>query len=206
MLIIEMEQRKREQEAKRKAKEEQERMKLAEREQRKRSYEEFIKFELMAFEDNINTNIYINAVKWFVRESYGYHFDKLRVILDYHYMDNDCIHVESKTIDLMFNDNENKYVDHLRANLHKIFEENKSELIFTIEKKKAQKQLESKQFMKVKDPDDVCGICRSNYENNAYKLKVCDHIYHKECLIEWFINGQKRECVFCDKSVLENDN
>jgi hypothetical protein len=206
MYRAEPEQRKREEEAKRKAKEEQERMKLVEKEQRKRSCEEFIKSELMAFEDNINTNIYINTVKWFISDSLGYHFDKLQVILDYHYMDNDCIHVENKTIELTFDDHRDKNPEFLRADLHKIFEEKKNELIFTIEKKKAEKQLESKLFVKVKDPDDVCGICRSNYENNAYKLKVCKHIYHKECLIEWSINGQKRECVFCGKSVLEEDN
>jgi hypothetical protein len=200
MLKIEIEQRKREQELKRKAKEEQERMEELEREQKRRDYFVTLREEMMKFNDNENVNITIKEITWFNKYGTRLPIDAYHVILNYCYADDDCIHFEDETLNIDFSIEALQY---LRWRLHNIFQETKNKLRDKIEIRKTRNQLEVKLFEKVKDPDDVCGICGSNYENDAYKLKACNHIYHKDCLIEWFVNGGERKCIICTKSVIE---
>lgn len=46
-------------------------------------------------------------------------------------------------------------------------------------------------------PDDICPICRENYDDNPqYYLLDCHHIAHKECLDEWWETREEQRCVY----------
>ncbi|KAF2251650.1 hypothetical protein BU26DRAFT_589875 [Trematosphaeria pertusa] len=50
------------------------------------------------------------------------------------------------------------------------------------------------------EPDDVCYICRLGYdEHPCFKLDVCKHGYHLECLQDWmdFFNHGEILCPYC---------
>ena len=42
---------------------------------------------------------------------------------------------------------------------------------------------------------EICCICLDNLEDNAIKINKCSHIYHKECIEEWFKINQT--CPIC---------
>lgn len=43
-----------------------------------------------------------------------------------------------------------------------------------------------------------CSICLENYQKNETILKLkCKHIFHKECIKEWFHKKKQEECPLC---------
>lgn len=51
--------------------------------------------------------------------------------------------------------------------------------------------------------ETVCSICLENFENDDnVRLLKCHHIYHDECIKEWFERSSK--CPLCNTNVIEN--
>lgn len=50
------------------------------------------------------------------------------------------------------------------------------------------------------DDNNFCGICYDNYLSDKVILKLnCDHIFHKECLDEWWKRINIKLCPYCRK-------
>ncbi|ESN95745.1 hypothetical protein HELRODRAFT_178925 [Helobdella robusta] len=48
--------------------------------------------------------------------------------------------------------------------------------------------------------NDTCPICCDEFEENSFVLKLsCGHIFHPDCLENWFV--EKQNCPFCRKKV-----
>jgi hypothetical protein len=97
MLIIELEQRKRRQIEKDIEKKEQQGMEIAAKEQRKQEYVDTLRHEIIAFKDDVTTNINIKEITWFIKNCLGYHMEQFHIVFDYHYIDGDDS--ETKTVD-----------------------------------------------------------------------------------------------------------
>jgi predicted transport protein len=56
---------------------------------------------------------------------------------------------------------------------------------------------------KIKEIQETCHICIADYEqtDDIYFLSTCEHIFHKDCLSEWF-NKQKK-CPLCKVALKE---
>ena len=52
--------------------------------------------------------------------------------------------------------------------------------------------------------EDVCAICLESLETNLVKFKVCEHILHEECSIEFILN-KILHCPICRKYLYEDD-
>jgi hypothetical protein len=51
--------------------------------------------------------------------------------------------------------------------------------------------------------ETVCSICLENFENDDnVRLLRCHHVYHNECIKEWFERSSK--CPLCNTNVIEN--
>lgn len=52
---------------------------------------------------------------------------------------------------------------------------------------------------------NICGICRENYENEAPYQLGCGHIFHQGCLEQWQISGSEQSfyCPVCRGYMLE---
>jgi hypothetical protein len=195
MAKVELEQRKREQTLKKAAEEEQQRMNNVAEEQKIRDYLKTIREELEAFDDNINTNIIINELR------YIYEFNKYVLEFEYHYMVDDTF-VEVKKLNLRLYYTTD--IQTLRFNTHILMEETKEELADKIHKKILLKKFEKEMFNHVHIKDEMCSICRMDFDDDANELKTCKHVFHKECLIEWLKTSNKHECPLCRKSVFSS--
>ena len=53
-------------------------------------------------------------------------------------------------------------------------------------------------------PDDICAICHENLNlEQTLEIPECKHIFHSNCLIQWFRTGEVR-CPYCN-STCKND-
>jgi hypothetical protein len=54
---------------------------------------------------------------------------------------------------------------------------------------------------------EVCSICyEALSEKSIYEIKECNHIFHSDCLIQWFRSGNKSSCPNCrnDEGLIVN--
>jgi hypothetical protein len=49
--------------------------------------------------------------------------------------------------------------------------------------------------------NDICPICIENFEYETIVKLDCNHVYHKDCLEMWIINGNNDECPYCRKII-----
>ncbi len=47
-----------------------------------------------------------------------------------------------------------------------------------------------------------CSICLQNIENEASKIKNCNHIYHQKCIADWLIKYNNNSCPLCRQCVI----
>jgi hypothetical protein len=60
--------------------------------------------------------------------------------------------------------------------------------------------------IKNKKQESVCLICHDDiYSNQNYQLPECNHIYHTDCIIQWFRMGNSN-CPYCNYSYNNEDN
>ena len=73
--------------------------------------------------------------------------------------------------------------------------------------------INNKNIIKHKLESEICVICLDNYHSNCdnhiecskkcYQL-YCNHIFHKECIMEWLDNNMK--CPLCNLSIMTKYN
>jgi hypothetical protein len=52
--------------------------------------------------------------------------------------------------------------------------------------------------------NDICSICFDDLDNNSINKLSCNHIFHKDCINEWFSRNIIQTCPYCRK-VNENN-
>ena len=58
-----------------------------------------------------------------------------------------------------------------------------------------------KRFFRNKNKDDCCVICQDDYHKNKKCVQLyCDHVFHKECIKDWF--SQKLTCPLCNNHLI----
>ena len=55
---------------------------------------------------------------------------------------------------------------------------------------------EHEQIVFEHEKQDTCGICLTLFENDSFSLE-CKHIFHKECISEWFEECENTKCPYC---------
>ena len=54
-----------------------------------------------------------------------------------------------------------------------------------------------------------CPICRSPIElssSSGICIGTCGHAFHRDCLLEWFKQGNQHKCPVCNKKWSEKEN
>lgn len=56
--------------------------------------------------------------------------------------------------------------------------------------------------------ENVCSICLGPYpnESSAWMSPVCNHQFHRECLLNWLSQPRKTECPCCRENFVEEDD
>ena len=79
------------------------------------------------------------------------------------------------------------------------FEETYNGIRSTIASRKNKNNKIKKLFSKsLNTPTEICVICLENYtKNDKCVMLKCDHVYHKQCLTEWF--KERITCPLCNE-------
>lgn len=59
-------------------------------------------------------------------------------------------------------------------------------------------------FLTILSASDICAICLDNFKvgTKVVRMKACGHMYHKECILEWF--RKKYSCPTCNTDLKED--
>jgi hypothetical protein len=87
--------------------------------------------------------------------------------------------------------------------LHSIYEEENETAepyIFTITRVcDCKENIELKEYINENNDDEHCSICYS--ELNTFCQINCQHKFHKKCILDWVIKGEKTTCPLCRQHI-----
>lgn len=54
------------------------------------------------------------------------------------------------------------------------------------------------------DGNEICAICHEDINSEqTFRIPVCDHVLHSNCLLQWFMTGNLR-CPYCNSACSDN--